>query len=94
MRRCIMSVIVVLALPAFVEAADAAEPSNVWTRLDDNDPAVTYSPGMEQHSYPDYYDGGAHTPRQPGEWCAFSFAGTGVNVSALAKYWGLGNAAR
>ena len=64
---------------ASASATMAASPwPDVWNRLNDNDASVSYSPHMEQKAMPGYYDGDMHDSTAPGEWCAFSFTGTGV----------------
>jgi hypothetical protein len=56
----------------------AAAMPDVWTTVNDDDPAASYSPGMETRAFDGYYRGDMHTTQKPGEWAAFSFTGTGV----------------
>jgi len=66
-------VAVVLARGAF--AADGAD---VWTTVNDNDPATSYSPGMETRGFDGYFRGDMHATQKVGEWASFTFVGTGV----------------
>jgi hypothetical protein len=76
-RRIVIAALA-LAAPAFAKAADAAGASNVWTIVNDNDPSVTYSPGMKVTGFTGYYQGDMHATQTVGEWASFSFVGTGV----------------
>jgi hypothetical protein len=51
---------------------------NTWTTLNDNDPSVTYSPGLEYGSRNGYFRSDMHTTQTVGAWASFSFTGTGV----------------
>jgi hypothetical protein len=64
-------------------ATDADRGSSAWTIVNDNDPAVTYSSGVARVrpasvSREGYYWGDFHVSQTPGDWCVFSFFGTGV----------------
>lgn len=48
-----------------------------WTRVNDNDSAVSYS-GMSTASNSGYYCGDMHYSSTVGAWCQYSFTGTGV----------------
>jgi hypothetical protein len=49
-----------------------------WTRVNDDDDAVTYSDNMHGGANGDYYNKDMHSGTAVGEWCTFSFTGTGV----------------
>jgi hypothetical protein len=78
MRNGLSIVLLLLAGVSCVNAADADHASSVWTEVNDNDPAATYSPGVTQHSMEGYYQTDFHVSQTPGDWCTFSFVGTGV----------------
>ena len=67
-----------LVAVSLVKGVCAAEPGGVWTMVNDNDPAATYSPGMELRGFSGYYQGDMHASDKVGEWASFSFKGTGV----------------
>ena len=67
-----------LAALFLAKSAFADEPAGVWTMVNDNDPAATYSPGMESRGFNGYYQGDMHASAKVGEWASFSFTGTGV----------------
>ena len=72
--------------PKFIAAAAGlvlfsrlpADAQDVWTVVNDNDPAAAYSPGMEARGFSGYFRGDMHVSQKPGEWASFSFRGTGV----------------
>jgi hypothetical protein len=77
--------IIVLALVSLDCAAaatgsnDAPTPSSGdWTRVNDNDFAVTYSANVQSGPDSGYYDQDLHCSAVMGEWCKFSFTGKGV----------------
>jgi hypothetical protein len=49
-----------------------------WTRVNDDDAAITYSAKILPGANDDYYDKDMHSGTAVGEWCTFSFTGTGV----------------
>jgi hypothetical protein len=68
-----------LLVSATALVADAANPSgDVWTRVNDSESAVSYSPGMKQMLIDGYYQNDMHASMAPDEWCQFSFVGTGA----------------
>jgi len=67
--------LVVILLGRLTAAADAPE---VWTEVNDNDPAASYSPGMGVSNCGGYFRNDMHASQTPGDWASFSFTGTGV----------------
>jgi hypothetical protein len=59
-------------------AAQADAGSGVWTVVNDNDPATSYSPGMETRAFDGYFRCDMHSTQKVGDWAAFTFVGTGV----------------
>jgi hypothetical protein len=59
-------------------AASDAPVSSAWTRINDDDAAVSYSGKVEASSIPEYYGGDMHSSNVSGAWSKFSFSGTGV----------------
>jgi hypothetical protein len=49
-----------------------------WTRVNDDDPSVSYSANVGTHSNGDYYNKDMHSAQAVGDWCKFSFVGTAV----------------
>ena len=49
-----------------------------WTRVNDDDDAITYSDNIHGGANNDYYNKDMHSGTAVGEWCTFSFVGTGV----------------
>jgi hypothetical protein len=62
----------VFACNGWVKAEDA------WTTVNDDDPAASYSPGMEKLNFDGYFHGDLHAADKVGEWASFSFTGAGV----------------
>ena len=67
-----------LAAFAFIPGVFASYATGVWTTVNDNDPATSYSPGMETRGFDGYFRGDMHTTQKAGEWASFTFVGTGV----------------
>ncbi len=67
-----------LSADTFADAYNPAPPAFDWTRVNDDDSAVTYSSGAEVFTNADYFQGDMHTEHAVGESCRFSFSGTGV----------------
>jgi hypothetical protein len=55
-----------------------ADAPDVWTVVNDNDTAASYSPGMETREIGGYFDNDLHSSQKVGDWAEFSFVGTGV----------------
>jgi hypothetical protein len=72
-RLCLSVLAVGLLSP--VLRADAPY---IWTTVNDNDPAASYSPGMESRGMAGYFHTDMHVSQKTGEWAEFSFIGTGV----------------
>jgi hypothetical protein len=56
----------------------AADVPEVWTEVNDDDPAASYSPGMEVRHYGEFFRSDSHVSQTAGSWASFSFTGTGV----------------
>jgi hypothetical protein len=67
-----------LVVVSLAKSAVADEPAGIWTEVNDNDPAATYTPGMESRGYGGSFQGDVHVSNRVGDWAAFSFTGTGV----------------
>jgi hypothetical protein len=73
-----------LVMVSLARSAFATEPAGVWTQVNDDDPAATYSPGMERWWWGwgtgvySYFRGDMHVTQKAGEWASFTFIGTGV----------------
>ena len=63
---------------AFADANNPNPPAFDWTRVNDDDSAIVYSPGAEVFTNADCYQGDMHTEHAVGDSCKFSFSGTGV----------------
>jgi hypothetical protein len=66
-----------LAVAAGVGAV-AADLPGVWTTVNDNDPAASYSAGVDAREAGGYYEDDFHCAQKPGDWASFTFIGTGV----------------
>ena len=70
---------VTAAKAAASQSTDAASPASyVWTRVNDDDSSIAYSANVLPASNSEYYDKDMHASEAVGEWCRFSFTGTGV----------------
>jgi hypothetical protein len=78
LRIILLAIACVTTVKADAPPSPDATSSGMWTRVNDNDTAVNYSPGMEQKGFAGYFDGDMHDSLTLGEWCTFSFVGTGV----------------
>jgi hypothetical protein len=67
-----------LMLGLSVTADTTAAPPSAWIRVNDDDAAVAYSANVEKTANNDYFNKDLHDTQTIGEWCKFSFAGTGV----------------
>jgi hypothetical protein len=52
--------------------------SSIWIRVNDDDTAVTYSAQVQSVPNAGCYDQDMHSSNGLGQWCKFSFTGTGV----------------
>ena len=71
-KAVVASAVLALTSPGRLEAAE------VWTLVNDTDPAASYSSGVRTEDSLWYFHGDLHTTHKPGEWASFAFVGTGV----------------
>jgi hypothetical protein len=85
-RRIFLLGAAALLASASAIGADASSPSSdVWTRVNDDDLAVSYSSNVQAISSQDCFDGDIHYTNGVGEWCQFSFVGTGREMDRKQK---------
>ncbi len=86
LRRLLFLVMTVVASLTGMAAADsgpkeetAGDSTESWTRVNDDDPSVTYSAHVRTFPNSGYYSGDMHhSSNTVGEWCQVTFTGTGV----------------
>jgi hypothetical protein len=58
--------------------SDRAKAEDIWTTVNDDDPAASYAPGVGYGNSDGYFHGDVHTANKVGDWASFHFTGTGV----------------
>jgi hypothetical protein len=61
-----------------VSCHGSAKAEDVWTTVNDDDPAAVYGPGIQGGGFDGYFHKDLHAGNQPGQWVKVSFEGTGV----------------
>jgi hypothetical protein len=72
-----LKILCVLLASGLISNATAKE-DDIWTTVNDDDPAAAYTPGMTQGGRDGYFHGDYHSTTNAGESASFRFVGTGV----------------